>query len=55
METTDAVETDYRPWWLRLRSAVLLAVLLALLGLVTAVVIGAAVVVLTTLLDQALG
>jgi len=52
---TSESETDRRPWWLRLRSFVLLVALLALIGVTVAAVIGVAVLVLTTLLDQALG
>jgi hypothetical protein len=52
---TSEPETDRRPWWLRLRAFVLLVALLAVIGLTLAAVIGGAVVVLTSLLDQALG
>ena len=52
---TSESETDRRPWWLRLRSVVLLVALLAIIGVTVAAVIGVVVLVLSTLLDQALG
>ena len=55
METTVPVERDHRPWWLRLRSAFLLAVFLVVLGLAAAVLFGVLALALTSILDQALG
>ena len=55
MEPAEIVERDHRPWWLRLRSALLLALLLAALGLATAALFGAAAVAVTAALNQALG
>jgi hypothetical protein len=52
---TSESETDRRPWWLRLRSFVLLVALLAGIGVTVAAVIGVVVLVLSTVLDQALG
>ena len=52
---TSESEPDRRPWWLRLRSVVLLVALLAGIGVTVAAVIGVVVLVLSTLLDQALG
>jgi len=55
VEVSEVVEWDRRPWWGRLRSAVLLGVLLAGLGLATAAVIGLLALALAALFDQALG
>lgn len=52
---SEVIEHDHRPWWLRLRSAVLLAVLLTSLGLATAVLFGLAAVAVAEVLNQALG
>lgn len=52
---TEVVERDHRPWWLRLRSAVVLTLLLLALGIATAAVLGVAALALAALVDQALG
>lgn len=51
LDPTSAIGT---PWWVRLRSAVLLMVLLVLLGLAVAAVLGVVVVALGALFDRAL-
>lgn len=55
MEMTDVIEQDDRPWWLRLRSACMLALLLGGLGVAVAAVLGLVVLALASVLDQALG
>jgi hypothetical protein len=55
IEATDTVEADHRPWWLRLRSAVVLVVMVVGIGVVVAAVLGLLVLAVTTVLDQALG
>jgi len=55
VETTEVVERDRRPWWLRLRSAFLLALFLLVLGVATAVLLGVLALAVTSILDQALG
>ncbi len=52
---TEVVERDDRPWWLRLRSACMLALFLAALGVAVAAVLGLAALALASVLDQALG
>lgn len=52
---TDAGEVDSRPWWLRLRSAIVLGLLVLGLGVVAAACLGVVVLALGTLFDQALG
>jgi hypothetical protein len=55
VEVSEVVERDARPWWVRLRSGVLLALLLTALGVATAAVIGLLAVASAALIDQALG
>jgi hypothetical protein len=55
MRTSGVVERTDRPWWLRVRSAALLALLLTGLGIATAAVIGVLALGLGALLDNALG
>ncbi len=55
MDVTEAAEVDRRPWWLRLRSAVALGLLVVGLGVATAAGLGVIVLALGTLFDQALG
>jgi hypothetical protein len=55
VEMTEVVEQDRRPWWLRLRSACLLGLLLAGLGVGVAAVLGLVAVALASVFDQALG
>ncbi len=55
MEVAEAVDRRDRPWWSRLRSAGLLALLLTALGVGVAAVIGAFALAMTALIDQALG
>lgn len=55
IEATNTVEADHRPWWLRLRSAVVLVLMVTGIGVVVAAVLGLMVLALTTVLDQALG
>ena len=55
MELRDPAEPGDRPWWVRLRSAGLLAVLLTGLGVAVAAVIGAVAIAMAALIDQALG
>jgi hypothetical protein len=50
----EVVEGDYRPWWLRLRSALLLTLLLVGIGVLTAVLVGVGAVAVTALLNRAL-
>jgi ABC-type amino acid transport system permease subunit len=51
----EVIEQDDTTWARRLRSAVLLTLLVAILGAVTAATLGVLVVGLTSLIDQALG
>ena len=55
VEVSEVVERDARPWWVRLRSGVLLALLLTALGVAAAAVIGLLAVASAALIDQALG
>jgi hypothetical protein len=55
VDTTEAVERDHRPWWLPLRSAFGLALLLVGLGVSVAALLGLAALGLAALFDQALG
>ena len=55
MQTSEPMEQDERPWWHRVRSAVLLVLLLVGLGAATAAVLGVAALAITTLFDRALG
>lgn len=50
----ESIEYESTPWWRRARAIVLLLVLVGVLGAVTAVVVGAGSVALTTLVDHAL-
>jgi len=52
---SEVVERGDRPWWVRVRSAVLLVALLAGIGAAAAAAIAIVVLVLATLVDQALG
>ena len=52
---TDAAESTGTPWWVRVRSAVALTLLLALIGVVTAGLFGLVALALGTLMDRALG
>ena len=56
MDRTGAVEADVdvRPWWLRLRSAVALGLLVVGLGVATAAVLGVVALAMGALFDQAL-
>lgn len=51
----ESIEQDSTSWARRLRSSVLLVVLVALLGLLAAATVGVLVVALTSLVDSALG
>ena len=55
MEASEVAERDVRPWWVRVRSGVLLALLLAVLGVAAAAVIGLFALAMAALIDQALG
>ena len=55
MQVEGVTERDERPWWVRARSGVLLALLLTGLGVLVAAVIGVSVLAIAALLDQALG
>lgn len=55
METTEAGERYHRPWWLPVRSALGLALLLIGLGAVLAGLLGLAALAVAALFDQALG
>ena len=55
MNVSEVAERDRRPWWVRLRSAVLLVLLLAVLGVATAAVVGLLALAMAALIDQALG
>jgi hypothetical protein len=55
VETTDAVEHDHRPWWLRVRAALGLSVLVVSLGVVAAALVGVGALALAALFDRALG
>jgi hypothetical protein len=52
---TELIEQDHRPWWLRVRSAVSLGLLLVGLGVATAAMLGLGAVALMALFDRALG
>lgn len=55
MESTEVVEHDHRPWWLRLRSAVALTVLLTGLGIITAVLLAVTALAVTSVFGKAIG
>jgi hypothetical protein len=55
VEVSEVAERDVRPWWVRVRSGALLALLLAALGVATAAVIGLFALAMAALIDQALG
>ena len=55
MEASEVAERDVRPWWVRVRSGVLLALLLTVLGVATAAVVGVVALAMAALIDQALG
>ncbi len=55
MEVSEVVERDVRPWWVRVRSGLLLALLLTALGVSAAAVIGLFALAMAALIDQALG
>ena len=52
---TERVERDHRPWWLPVRSAISLGLLLVGLGVATAAVLGLGAVAVMALFDRALG
>jgi hypothetical protein len=52
---TDAADEDRRPWWLRLRAAAGLSVLVVALGVSAAALLGVGALALAALLDRALG
>jgi len=55
VETTEVIEQDHRPWWLRLRAAAGLTVLVVGLGVLAAVALCLGALALASLLDHALG
>lgn len=55
VDRTEVVEVDVRPWWLRLRSAVALGLLVAGLGVATAAALAVIVLAMGAWFDQALG
>jgi len=55
VEVSEVAERDARPWWVRVRSGALLALLLTSLGVATAAIIGLVALALAALIDQALG
>lgn len=55
MQVSEVGERSVRPWWVRVRSAALLGLLLTGLGTAVAAVIGVLMLGLAALLDQALG
>jgi hypothetical protein len=52
---TEVAGHDARPWWLRLRAAVGLVVLVTVLGVAAAALIGLGALALASLVDHALG
>lgn len=54
LEMTEAAEATATPWWVRVRSAVLLVLLLVLIGLVVAAALGLIVLAVGTVFDRAL-
>lgn len=52
---TEGAEHDRRPWWIRLRAAVGLVVLVTGLGVAAATVLGLGALALAALVDRALG
>lgn len=55
LDVAEPMEQDETSWVRRVRSAVLLAALIGVLGVITAATLGVLVVTLTSLIDQALG
>jgi hypothetical protein len=55
VQTTEATDEDRRPWWLRLRAAAGLSVLVVVLGVSAAAMLGLGALTLAALLDRALG
>ena len=55
METSHATDEDPRPWWVRVRAALGLTVLVVVLGVAAAGALGLTVLALATVLDRALG
>jgi hypothetical protein len=51
----EAADQDRRPWWLRLRAALGLSVLVVALGVTAAALLGLGALATATLLDHALG
>jgi hypothetical protein len=51
----EAADPDPRPWWLRLRAAAGLAVLVVLLGVSAAALLGLSALALAALVDHTLG
>jgi hypothetical protein len=55
VETSHATDEDRRPWWVRVRAALGLTVLVVVLGVAAAGALGLTVLALATVLDRALG
>jgi hypothetical protein len=55
VEHTEVMEQDHRTWWVRVRSAALLALLLFCIGAAVATVLGLVGFAVATLFDHALG
>jgi hypothetical protein len=55
VDVTEAAEQDRRPWWLRLRAALGLSVLVVVLGVAVAALVGVGALGLAALFDRALG
>lgn len=52
---TEVADQDRRPWWVRLRAAVGLLVLVVCLGVTAAAAVGVTALALASLFDHALG
>ena len=52
---TEVIERYHQPWWHRLRSAIVLGLLVVGLGVAAAAVLGVGAVALMALFDRALG
>jgi hypothetical protein len=52
---TEAIERDHQAWWMRLRSALALGMLLVGLGVASAAMLGLGAVAVMALFDRALG
>ena len=55
VDVTEASDHDHRPWWLRLRAAAGLSVLVVVLGMAAAALVGVAALAFAALFDRALG